>query len=58
MVIFAFGGVISFFQVDSALADEKDINWLFITLGVIGILAAAFCLKKVSNAGSSNDSGI
>jgi len=58
MCFFAFGGFISFCQVDSAAADESNTNWLYITLTAVGALGALFFLSKVAKAGSSNDSGI
>lgn len=46
-VILAFASVISFFQIDSALADEKNLNSLFTTFGVVCGLGAIFSLYKV-----------
>ena len=44
--VFAFASAISFFQIDSALADAHHLNPLFTILGVVFGLTAAFNLYK------------
>jgi len=48
MVISAFGGMISFFQINSYFADTHKLNGLFTLLGVVGLLGAGFCYYKAS----------
>jgi len=47
--IFAFLGFISFFNVDSALADEKNWNTEFTVGGIISLILAALCLIKAKD---------
>ena len=52
MTIFAFLAFIAFFNVDSAFADEKNLNTEFTVGGIISLVIAGICLvkaKKVSN---------
>lgn len=58
MCLFAFGGILSFVQIDSYRADKYNLNTLYIVLTAVGALLALFCLSKVAKSGSANDSGI
>lgn len=48
MVVSAFAGIISLFHINSYVADKNNINWLFITLGIILLAGAGFCLYKAN----------
>ena len=59
MTVSAFASVISFFHINSYVADKNDINWLFTVIGVVVGLFAVYCLKNVAkHGGSSKDSGL
>lgn len=47
MSIFAFAGIISLFQINSALADRKKIGKVFLAVGIICIIIAGIFLYKV-----------
>ena len=51
MVILAFLGVGSLMQIDSYWADQHHFNGIFgwLGIGIVAILGALFCLKKVSD---------
>lgn len=53
MVGFAFASVISFFQINSAWADDHKFNGIFgwTGLGIVFGLVAVFCLYKVNKLG-------
>lgn len=57
MAIFAFGSVISFFQIDSYWADQHHFNgfigWLGIGI-VLGLIAIYFLYRVIKQAGSSS----
>jgi len=46
MVIAAFVSVISFFQINSAWADEHNFNGKWLVIGIVFALAAVGCLYK------------
>lgn len=48
MALFAFFSIISFFHINSALADAKGINWLFISGGIVFGLIAVYYLYKIN----------
>lgn len=54
MVILAFGSVISFFHVDSYIADKNGLNPLFIIGGILFGLLAIGCLYKVIKQGGTS----
>lgn len=50
--VFAFLSIISFFNIDSALADEKNLNTAFLVSGIFSGTISLWCLfraKGVSN---------
>lgn len=51
--IFAFIGFISFFNIDSALADEKNWNTEFLVGGVISTVLAGLCLLKARDVSNN-----
>jgi hypothetical protein len=51
--IFAFLGFISFFNIDSAIADEKNLNTPFTIGGIAGVLLCAVSLKKAKNVSNN-----
>lgn len=55
MAVTGFASVISFFHINSYVADKNNINGLFWGLGIGFALAAIYCLTKVAKAGSGND---
>lgn len=44
----AFGGIISFFQINSYFADRNNLNWLFVTLGIILCGATVWLVMKAN----------
>lgn len=56
MTVLAFASVISFFHIDSYVADKNDINWLFWVLGIVLGIGAIFCLSKVAKQGGGGKS--
>lgn len=55
MVLFAFGSVISFFQINSAWADANNANGItgFLGLGILlGIAAVYFLFRVVKQSGT------
>lgn len=57
-VIFAFGGIISFFQINSHWADLHDFNGIkgWLGIGIILSLIAIYCLYKTAKAGGGGNS--
>lgn len=53
MVILAFASVISFFHVNSWVADKHGLNGLFKILGIVFGLAAAYFLYRVAKQGGT-----
>lgn len=51
--VFAFASVISFFQINSALADEKNLNGVFTGAGIVFGVIAIYCLIKVIKYGGT-----
>lgn len=51
--IFAFIGFIFFFNIDSALADEKNWNTEFLVGGVMSIVLAGLCLLKAKDVSNN-----
>ena len=58
MAIFAFASVISFFQINSAWADEHNFNGIlgWLGLGILFGLVAVYCLYKVAKYGGGGES--
>lgn len=58
MAIFAFASIISFFQINSAWADEHNFNGIFgwLGLGILFGLVAVYCLYKVAKYGGGGES--
>lgn len=57
MAIFAFGSVISFFQIDSYWADQHHFNGIIGWLGigiVLGLVAIYFLYRVIKQAGSGS----
>lgn len=52
LVFSAFASVISFFHIDSWVADKNGINWLFWTIGIVFGLAALYCYYRANKAGN------
>lgn len=53
MAGFAFASVISFFQINSALADRKKLNTMWKVLGVVfGIVAIVLLIMVASEGGT------
>lgn len=44
--IFAFIAFIAFFNIDSALADEKNLNTEFLVVGIVSLALSGACLFK------------
>jgi asparagine N-glycosylation enzyme membrane subunit Stt3 len=57
MVLFAFLAILAFCQIDSAHADEKNLNGIYIAATVVLGLVALVFLGKTSKGGSPSDSG-
>lgn len=59
LVVFGFACIISFFQINSAWADEHNFNGIFgwLGLGFLFGLIAAFCLYKVAKYGGGTGGG-
>lgn len=51
--IFAFIGFIAFFNIDSALADEKNWNTEFLVGGVISLVLAGLSLLKAKDVSNN-----
>jgi hypothetical protein len=51
--IFAFLAFISFFNIDSALADEKNWNTEFLVGGVISLFLSGICLLKARDVSNN-----
>lgn len=58
MTAFAFGSVISFFQINSYWADKHNFNGLigWLGIGIVLGLAACYCLSKVAKQGGTGKS--
>lgn len=56
--IFAFGGFISLFQINSAWADAHHFNGVkgWLGIGILLLLIAAYCLYKTAKAGGGGNS--
>jgi len=59
MTVFAFGSVISFFQINSYWADQNNFNGFFgwLGIGIVLGLVAIFCLSKVMKYGGGAGGG-
>lgn len=56
MVVFAFGSIISFFQINSYSADRNNMNGFFgwLGIGVVLGLVALYCLSRVAKYGGGS----
>lgn len=53
--IIALLAVISFFHINSYVADKNNINWLFWVIGIAGILWAGYRVYYMSKGGSQQE---
>lgn len=51
--IFAFIGFIAFFNIDSAFADEKNLNTEFFVGGVVSLIVSGACLLKARDTSNN-----
>lgn len=49
LVLFTFASIGCFFSINSYFADKNDINWLFVSMGIVFGIAAIFCLAKANS---------